>query len=354
MDAVEAFPAVGLVEVERAGGGPLDDEVPGRDQRAAVPHASPRNPPQLATRDGIPREEELVGSDVGEALGEVRVLPRERGPARLEPLVRHLGTVVELVQRTPQHGLFTGRNVGDAGLRVERHRLPVVPTGRGRKDDPGLVPVVRGGVRDGPARLHVDPERPVHRDEVLRPQQLSRGAVQHVEEAVLRRLEENLSRLAIDHDGAQDDVLGRRVVPDLGGHRLVVPHEPPALRVDREDRDEVQVVAAGRAPVPDRIGIGVPRPHVEEVEDRVVGHLPPYRAPETALPGGVRVPRLSGDLQFGMLGTVRRVPGHGEEAPPLFTRLEVVGGNVPLTPKSPPALPRTTTSPAICGEPVLV
>ena len=201
MDAVDAFAGVGLVEVERAHRRPLDDEVSARHERAPVPHAAARHPPQLAPRDGIPREEKLVWADIGETFGEVRELLGEWRPGSREAFVRDLGAMVEFIQRTPQHGLFAGGDVGDARLGIEGHRLPVVSARGGGEDDARFVTIIRSRVRDRPTRLEIDPERPVDGHEVLRLQQLARGAVEHVEETVLGGLEQDVARSAIDRDG---------------------------------------------------------------------------------------------------------------------------------------------------------
>ena len=88
---------------------------------------------------------------------------------------------------------------------------------------------------------------PGHRDVLVRREQLAGHAVEHVEEAVLRRLHQHLARLAVDRQVREHDVLRGGVVPVVAGRGLVVPDVVAGVGVQRDDRRQVQVVAAARA-----------------------------------------------------------------------------------------------------------
>ena len=117
------------------------------------------------------------------------------------------------------------------------------------------------------------------------------------------------------------------VVPVVAGRRLVVPLEAARVGVQREDRRQVQVVAAaGRADVarPRRAVAGA---DVQRVELGVVGHRVPDRAATAADPP-FAVPGLHGLLEFGVLEAVLRVAGHRVETPRELARVGVVCGEV--------------------------
>ena len=85
------------------------------------------------------------------------------------------------------------RNVDETSARAERHRLPVVSAERTRTNVGALVPIRRAGHFDGAPGLQVDMRRPVHFDLRIGGEQLAGGAIEHVEESVLRRLHDHLA-----------------------------------------------------------------------------------------------------------------------------------------------------------------
>ena len=226
-------------------------------------------------------------------------------------------------------GQLLRRDVDEAGLRAERHRLPVVRAVRSGHDERRLLRIheARRRILDRPAGLQVDLLRPVHRHERLRRDQLAVGAIDHVEEAVLRRLHQHLARLAVDRQIREHDVLRRGEVPGLARRRLVVPDVLAGVRLERDDRAQEQVVAAAGAAVllvPRRAVAGA---DVEQVELRVVGHRVPDRAAAAELPP-LAVPGLRGLLENRRFERLRRIAGHGVEAPQHLAGLRVVGGDV--------------------------
>ncbi len=240
---------------------------------------------------------------------------------------RVLAGVRELLrQGVDAHRLHRG-DVHEAGTRVERHRLPVVGAERRRDDHAGLAVVIRFGRLDGPAGREVDVACPGDGRVLVRRDELPRLAVEHVEEAVLRRLHQHLARLPVDHEVREDDVLRGRVVPVVRGRDLVVPLEPPGVGIHREDRGQEQVVAAAGRADGARPGRAVAGADIQRVEIRVVGHRVPDRAAAAADPP-LAVPGLRCSLEFGILEAVLRVPWHGVEAPRQLARCSIVGGKI--------------------------
>ena len=148
------------------------------------------------------------------------------------------------------------RHVDEPGVRAVGHRVPVVPAVRGREHDGGVVDIACARFLDRAAGFGVDALCPVHRNVGLGGDERAVGPVEHVEEAVLRRLHDDLAHVAADLEVGEDHVLRRRVVPRLAGRRLVVPDQRPVVRIERDDGGEEQVVAA-------RPGLRISRFHGE-------------------------------------------------------------------------------------------
>ena len=112
-----------------------------------------------------------------------------------------------------------------------------------------------------------------HRPLLDRPDRLARGAVEHEEEALLRRLGERLDGPAVHRDVREDRCARQVPVPDVVVHRLEVP--PSLARLDVEGQDAVgkQVVAGPVA------AVGVVRGrlcrHVDQAQLLVRRHLAP-------------------------------------------------------------------------------
>ena len=219
------------------------------------------------------------------------------------------------------------RVVGEPRLRVERHRLPVVTAQRSRRYR-GRAALVAGAFDlDGPAGRQIDPLRPRRLGERLGRDQLAVRAIDHVEEAVLRRVQDRLARPAADLQVGQHDVHVRVEVPGLSRRRLVVPDVFARVGIERDDRAEEQVVAAFRTadlPVPRRAVAGA---DVELIELRVVGEAMPRVAAAAVEPPLPR-PGLRGHAHGLVLEAVRRIPRHDVEAPGLLAGLGVVRRHV--------------------------
>ena len=170
---------------------------------------------------------------------------------------------------------------------------------------------------------------PVHIDEVLGRDELAVGAIDDEEEAVLRRMQDDLARRAVDREVGQDHRLGGRVVPVVAGCFLVVPQEFAGIGVQRDEGGEIEIVAAGRAAqvaVPRRAVAGA---DIDGVELGIIGDAVPRRAAAAVHPvfaGGI--PGLGGSrhgLVFGRLGRIAR---HHEPAPRLVAGLGIVGRDI--------------------------
>ena len=168
------------------------------------------------------------------------------------------------------------RQVDQPGLRVERHRVPVVRAVRAGDRVIGFV-AARRRYLDRPS-IGAVAGRPVHVDEILCRDELAVGAVDHEEEAVLRRVQDDLARRAVDIDVGKDHRLGRGVVPVIARRLLIMPDIFAGVGVQRDDRGEIEVVAAGRAAdlaIPRRAVAGA---DIDHVEVRIVGDGVPWRA----------------------------------------------------------------------------
>ena len=94
---------------------------------------------------------------------------------------------------------------------------------------------------------------PVHIDKILRRDELAVGAIDDEKESVLRRVQDDFARRAVDSDVGEDHRLGRGVIPAVAGCLLVVPGIFSGVGVQRHQRREIKIVAAGGAahvPVP--------------------------------------------------------------------------------------------------------
>ena len=198
-------------------------------------------------------------------------------------------------------------------------------------DHLGFLAVGAGRILDG-ATIRVEALGPCHRNIVLAGDELSGFAVEHIEEAVLGRVQQNLANLPINFQIGQDDVLGCREVPGVARRLLEVPGHFARVGLDGDDGRDIKIVsAAGRAEVsaPRRAVAGA---DVEQVEVRVVGHGVPDRAAAAHFPvfPALRVGLPCGHCSLEMFAFRREawIARDRVEAPELATRLGVVGGDV--------------------------
>ncbi len=106
-----------------------------------------------------------------------------------------------------------GRDVDEARPRAERHGVPVVRARDARGDERRMLRPLRLGSLDGTSGREIDVGRPGGDGVLVGREQLAGRPVEHVEEAVLRRLQQHLARAAADLEVGQDHVLGGGVVP---------------------------------------------------------------------------------------------------------------------------------------------
>ena len=97
-----------------------------------------------------------------------------------------------------------------------------------------------------------------------RPHGRARRAIEHEQEAVLRDLRERFDRPAVDRDVDQDRRGRQVVVEQIVMHGLEVPDALAGLRIQRDDRAAVQVVAEAMAAV--HVVRDARRRHVDETE----------------------------------------------------------------------------------------
>ena len=206
---------------------------------------------------------------------------------------------------------------------MERHRMPAMrAVGTGREAR-ALGAVVRFRRLDRAARLRIDAGRPRHGGERLRRDELAGRAIDHVEEAVLRRLHQHLAHRAVDAQIGQHDRLRARVVPVVGGRLLEVPDVFTGGRANREDRAQIQVVSAAGTAQFARPGRAVAGADVEEIEGGVVGHAVPWRAATAVFPPGA-VPGRGGLAHRVVFERQARIAGDGPEPPHFLAGLGVV------------------------------
>ncbi len=146
---------------------------------------------------------------------------------------------------------------------------------------------------------------------------------------MLRCLHQHLARLAVDLEVGEHELLAGVEVPGVAGHQLVVPLHLAGVGEDREDRGEVEVVAAAGATDVAVPGNAVAGAEVDEIQLGVVGDGIPRgsaRALLEPLAGvfpGLR--RLLHRLGFERLVGIA---GNRVRAPVELTAVGIVGGHV--------------------------
>lgn len=321
-----------VVRVKIAGSEPLEHQATAGGEHAAVPRALVVDAEHFLLRDRIPgRQPALQGlGHFGLDLGVVRQADFGHVQAQVEAHRVQLRVVAGHVAEWN----LLGRDIDQAGLRAVGHGLPVVATQIARQAQPWFagqgIQRIRHGV--GAAGLGVQAGGPVDRHVGFAGQEFTGGRVQHVEEAVLGRMQDHVALLARHRDVGGDDVLGGGEIPLVLRGFLEVPHVLAGLRAHGDDTAQEQIVAhpfGAQLVVPWR---AVADADVQQVGDRVVGHGVPHRAAATGLlPGAVGAPGLVGQFAQGLVGdgpiglVVRR--RHRVEAPLERPRLSIKTGD---------------------------
>jgi hypothetical protein len=109
-----------------------------------------------------------------------------------------------VLQRREIEGHALCRQIDQPGHRIERHRMPVMSAEWTGNAVHSLFGIARCGNLDR-ASVGVIPRRPIHLDEVLRRNKFAVGAIDHEEEAVLRRVKN-------DFLGAPSILMSARII----------------------------------------------------------------------------------------------------------------------------------------------
>ena len=276
--------------------------------------------PDLALLDRIPGEE--IGAPCLAAIGLAEGLENAHVEAGIPAALLEFPVRIAAVDITH----VADGQIDEACLGMEAHRGPAVGAVGARADE------TRFGLEVGIGRLDRASVRvvvcgPVDVGDRLGGDEFPRLTVDHEEEAVLRRLHQDLAEPAPDLEVGEHDVLRRGVVPGLGRGRLVVPDELARVGAQGEDRGEIEVVAAARAAQPAHVGRAVAGADIEQSELRVVGHAVPDRAAPAGLPP-LAGPGLGGAFQGGGFEAFRGIAGDGVSPPGQLAGRGVVGRHI--------------------------
>src|SRR5271170_2789747 len=152
-------------------------------------------------------------------------------------------------------------------------------TQRSRFDIDGLagLAVARVFVFDRPTALHVDAAGPSHGYDGLGGNQSSGLSIQYIKKSVLVGLHQHMAEFPVDVEVSEDELLYRIEIPFFARGRLIVPGVLAGIRVQRNDRGEIEIVplagaARGAGPLNT-----VARSEIQQVELGIVGNGIPYR-----------------------------------------------------------------------------
>ncbi len=208
---------------------PLKDQLAGGRQRAAIPGRRRLHGPDLRLADRIPRDQrgrarrrEFVRVNVGHAIIHG---PRNGLPARrIDTLVGNL------------HAAIDDGDIDEASTGIERHGRPVVQAQIARPHfRHRAIHIALTGIFDRAAGRQVNMAGPCHLADLVGRDQLAGLAVDHIEKAVLGRVQDDLAVLATDGQRRQLDVHRAVIIPRLVGILLIVPDIVAGLRVQRDD-----------------------------------------------------------------------------------------------------------------------
>jgi hypothetical protein len=187
---------------------------------------------------------------------------------------------------------------------------------------------MRGRIDDRLAGLRIDAARPVDLHDRLGRDELPRRRIEHVEEAVLGRLHNDVARAAGDRHVGGHDRAGAGIIPVLARDHLIVPGIGAGFSVQRDDRADEQIVALALAAIMPGERRAVAGAHVNEIGLRIVSDRIPRIGAAAELPilprpglGGHRHDRVRGLMVRPLRGIARR----SEEFPELLARVGIIG-----------------------------
>ncbi len=148
-------------------------------------------------------------------------------------------------RRTDEIGrTLRGRKVDQSGLRTERERLPTVGAAFTRVAVEGRVRVVSLRIDLGASGNRIHATRPIDPCHVrCDRQELAGLALEHVEESVLGRVQQNPAWRAGDGQLGENHVLHGVIVPAIPGRLLKMPYVASRIGIQRDDGGDEQVVA---------------------------------------------------------------------------------------------------------------
>ena len=224
------------------------------------------------------------------------------------------------------------RDIGQACLGAEGHRLPVVRAKCARHRRIGGIVITRLGILDRAPGLEIVSARPVHIDKVLCRNQLAGGPVDDEEETVLGCLHQHLARLAVNRESGEGDGLGCRIIPAFARRFLIMPQIFTRVRVQRHDGRQEEVVALTGAADLVIPGAAIADPDIELIQVLIVNDRIPYGSAAAGLPifakPGPAGQFGNGLVRSGPVRAVRRIARHGVEAPDLIAGFGIIGGDI--------------------------
>ena len=163
-----------------------------------------------------------------------QLIPLRTVVGKVDPDIPVARIVGPLVVHRVQHRSIVHRQVDEAGLGIEGHGMPVVRAVDGWRDARRAAHLTGLWNLDRTAGL-VEPGRPRDLGEGGAGDVLSRLSIQDVEEAVFRRLHDDLAVAAFDLQVGQHKGLRGRVVPVVARRGLEVPDELSVVGAESED-----------------------------------------------------------------------------------------------------------------------
>src|SRR5260370_27852411 len=190
------------------------------------------------------------------------------------------------------------RDVGQPGERAEGHGVPSVTAVRsGDERRTGLLIFVNGsGVDEGATCFHINGAGPRDGGVRLRGKQLASGAVEDVEEAVLRSGKQKFSLGVVDREVGENDGLSGIVIPGIARRLLIVPDVFAGGGLERNDGANEEIVAATGAASGAVPGSAVASAEVDEIKIGAVGDGVPDGAASADFPP-LAGPRFCGLLR---------------------------------------------------------